>query len=94
MNKTVLISLPIEDLQTVIIDCVNACLRNNKQESKTPAPHEPDLITRKEAVKLLSTTPATLWRWEKHGKIKSYGIEGKRYYKRTELLEALTIKKG
>ena len=35
MEKTVFISLPIEDLQTVIIDCVNACLRNSKQE-QTP----------------------------------------------------------
>ena len=35
MNKTILISLPIEDLQAVIIDCVNSCLKNNKQESKT-----------------------------------------------------------
>ena len=31
MEKTVFISLPIEDLQTVIIDCVNSCLRNSKQ---------------------------------------------------------------
>lgn len=31
MERTVFISLPIEDLQTVIIDCVNSCLRNNKQ---------------------------------------------------------------
>jgi excisionase family DNA binding protein len=30
MEKTVFISLPIEDLQTVIIDCVNACLKNIK----------------------------------------------------------------
>lgn len=29
MEKTVLISLPIEDLQTVIIDCVNSCLKHN-----------------------------------------------------------------
>ena len=36
MDKTVFISLPIEDLQTVIIDCVNSCLKNNTQESKTP----------------------------------------------------------
>jgi len=36
MNKTILISLPIEDLQTVIIDCVNSCLRNNKQASTEP----------------------------------------------------------
>ena len=35
MTKTVFISLPIEDLQTVIIDCVNSCLKNNKEESKT-----------------------------------------------------------
>jgi excisionase family DNA binding protein len=31
MEKTIFISLPIEDLQTVIIDCVNSCLKNNKQ---------------------------------------------------------------
>jgi excisionase family DNA binding protein len=31
MEKTVFISLPIEDLQTVIIDCVNSCLKNTKQ---------------------------------------------------------------
>ena len=37
MDKTVFISLPIEDLQTVIIDCVNSCLKNNKQASTKPA---------------------------------------------------------
>ena len=31
MQKTVFISIPIEDLQTVIIDCVNSCLKNSKQ---------------------------------------------------------------
>lgn len=31
MEKTVFISLPIEDFQTVIIDCVNSCLKNSKQ---------------------------------------------------------------
>lgn len=35
MEKTVFISLPIEDLQTVITDCVNLCLKHNKQ-SNTP----------------------------------------------------------
>jgi predicted DNA-binding transcriptional regulator AlpA len=36
MDKTIFISLPIEDLQAVIIDCVNSCLRNNKQASTQP----------------------------------------------------------
>ena len=31
MDKTIFISLPIEDFQTVIIDCVNSCLKFNKQ---------------------------------------------------------------
>ena len=29
IQQTILISLPIEDFQNVIIDCVNNCLRNN-----------------------------------------------------------------
>ena len=33
MEKTVLISLPIEHFQTVIIDCVNACLKGSKLAS-------------------------------------------------------------
>jgi excisionase family DNA binding protein len=38
MEKTVFISLPIEDLQTVIIDCVNSCLKNSKHlHSEHPA---------------------------------------------------------
>jgi excisionase family DNA binding protein len=46
MEKTVFISLPIEDLQTVIIDCVNSCLKNSKQvhnEQPTETDHWFDL---------------------------------------------------
>jgi predicted DNA-binding transcriptional regulator AlpA len=32
MHQTIFISLPIEDFQNVLIDCVNTCLRNNQQE--------------------------------------------------------------
>jgi predicted DNA-binding transcriptional regulator AlpA len=32
MHQTIFISLPIEDFQNVIIDCVNTCLRTNQQE--------------------------------------------------------------
>lgn len=31
MEKTVLISLPLADLQTLIIDCVNSCLKHNSE---------------------------------------------------------------
>jgi hypothetical protein len=42
MQKTVFISLPIEDLQTVIIDCVNSCLRNSKHNQVEQQPTEND----------------------------------------------------
>jgi hypothetical protein len=61
MDKTVLISLPIEDLQTVIIDCVNSCLRNNKQESKPPTDQPEQLLTIQEAAEFLSLTVPTMY---------------------------------
>ena len=30
-------------------------------------------------------SPSTLWHWEKAGKLQSYGIGGKRYYKREDI---------
>lgn len=97
MIKTILISLPIEDLQTVIIDCVNSCLMNNKQESKQTHLEQPtereELLTPKETAELLKISIPTLWRWQKKGKLNCYGIAGKRYYKRSEVIESLTSKK-
>ena len=48
-----------------------------------------EVLNYNEACEFLGVARPTLWRWEKAGKIKSYGIEGKRFYKRTELMEAL-----
>jgi excisionase family DNA binding protein len=35
MEKTILISLSVEDLQTIIIDCVTSCLKYNKELQST-----------------------------------------------------------
>jgi CO dehydrogenase/acetyl-CoA synthase alpha subunit len=39
----------------------------------------------KSEVRAKFASSSTLWNWEKQGKIKSYGIGGKRFYKRSEL---------
>ena len=44
-----------------------------------------DLLTRKDVMKILSITPATLNRWSKKGTLKRYGISGRVYYKSSEL---------
>lgn len=83
MEKTVFISIPINELQTVIIDCVNACLRNNKQ---TP-PAKPDRCTLDEAVEITGLSKSKLYKLTS-----SNGIAFKRYgnrliFSRKELLE-------
>lgn len=61
-------------------------------QSATPDPGD-DLITPKQASELLQCSLVTLWRWEKIGRVKPWGIGGKKFFKRSELLESLTLKK-
>lgn len=51
--------------------------------------NEPELITRDEVCKLLSFNKTSLWKHTKSGKLKSYGIGNRVYYKRNEVLEAV-----
>ena len=89
MNKTVLISLPIEELQTVIIDCVNSCLRNNKQESKPPTDQPEQLLTIQQAAALLSLTVPTLYSKCSKGELPVMKRSKRLYFSRTELLDYL-----
>lgn len=51
---------------------------------------EDELMTRQATADLLKINVATLWRWTNRGRIKSYGMGGRVYYKRSEVLESLT----
>jgi len=90
MQTTVLISLPIEDLQTVIIDCVNACLKYSKE---SPANSEPP-ITTKELISFLNITEPTLIRWRKRGKIPFLKIGSRVLYQKSAVIAAIENKKG
>jgi hypothetical protein len=59
------------------------------QKSLQECPEE--LLTQDEAAKFLKCTTTSLFRLRKADKIKQYGLGGKRYYKKSELLEALTV---
>jgi len=53
-----------------------------------------ELLTREQAAGLLHINLSTLWHWQRKGKIKAYGISGaRRYYKRSEIMEALKLLK-
>ena len=52
--------------------------------------NEPEeLLTRAEVKALLKISDTTLWHWERKGIIQGFGIEGKKFFKRTQVMAAL-----
>ena len=90
MEKTVLISLPIEDLQALIIDCINTCLKYNKQP---PAPSDQPVST-KDLCAFLNITEPTLIRWRKKGRIPFLQIGSRVLYQKSAVISAIQSKKG
>ena len=86
MDKIVFISLSIEDLQTVIIDCVNSCLKNNTQENKTPTEQPEQLLTIQEAAEFLSLTVPTMYSKVSKGELPVMKRGKRLYFSSTELL--------
>ena len=58
------------------------------QNASAPSPTN-ELLTRAEACILLKINMTTLWNWSKKGRIISYGIGNRVYYKRGELMGSL-----
>lgn len=57
-------------------------------------PKEEELLTPQETCKYLKIHETTLWRWTKDGRVICYGIGGSRFYKKSEILDALKPLKG
>lgn len=85
-NTTQLHGLKPEDLLKPL-KSLQKQLEELKILLNTKAPLE--LLSRKEVAQLLKTNPQTVNNWTKNGKLKIYGIVGRRYYKRNEVEEAL-----
>jgi len=89
MQKTIFISLPIEELQEVITNCVNSCLEFTKQ---SPAQNEQPINT-KELCSFLGITTPTAIRWRKKGKLPFLQIGSRILYQKEKVLAALENKK-
>lgn len=63
------------------------------QSTRNTAPDPADdLITAKDASELLKCSMVSIWRYEKKGRIQSYAICGKKYFKRSEILDSIVKK--
>jgi excisionase family DNA binding protein len=61
---------------------------------KTLNTNDPDiLLTRAEACEFLKIEQTTLYHWVKAGKVQCYGIANRRFFKKSDLLNSLTLLK-
>lgn len=91
-NSILLETLTVEQLNQLIGKSVKNGINEIQQEFQSKHQSE-ELLTRQEACEFLKVDSSTLWAWTNKKKIKAYGIGTRRYYKRSELLESLTLLK-
>ena len=91
-NAIFLKELSVEQLQQLINTSVKNGIQELQKELQTKKNSE-ELLTREQTCDFLKIDSSTLWAWTNKQKVKAYGIGARRYYKRSELLECLTLLK-
>jgi hypothetical protein len=92
MNQIILQGTTAEALVNLISENVKSQLLDFKKNLQSNEAND-ELLTRDETCKLLQIDSSTLWAWTKKGKVTCYGIANRRYYKRSEMMEALQVLK-
>jgi len=75
--------MSIEELANALISFITQTSEVNNSST------DEELLSRTEACKLLSINKTTLWKHTKNGRLKSYGIGNRVYYKKHELLSSI-----
>jgi excisionase family DNA binding protein len=91
-NSILLENLSVEQLQKMIDTSIKLGIENQQKELQTKFNTE-ELLSRNEAIKLLKIDASTIYAWCNAGKIKCYGIGARRYFKKSEIMESLTLLK-
>ena len=91
-NAILLQNLTVEQLQQLIGTSVKNGILELQKELQSKDNSE-ELMTREETCQFLKIDSSTLWAWTNNGKVKAYGIGARRYYKKSEIMECLTLLK-
>jgi hypothetical protein len=92
VNAILIQEITLEQLVLLIGTSVKSGIQEFQNDLQTKDKSE-ELLSRDETCKFLKIDSSTLWAWTNAGKVKAYGIGARRYYKRSELMECLTLLK-
>jgi excisionase family DNA binding protein len=90
MEQTILFSLPKSDLQDLIIDCVNVCLKHQQQVEPEPQPKT--LHSIRELADFLGCSVVTAQRYKNEGRIPYSQVGRKVIFNTAEVLKAINKK--
>ena len=62
-----------------------------REELKSAKPETEELMTREETAEYLSCGLSTISRWVAEGRLVCYGIGGRKYFKKAEVMNALEV---
>ena len=81
-----MINLSIDDLLTLISNCISNQLKNIKEQSHSlPSRKEKEILSIEDVEKLLNLSKTTLWKYRKNGTLPGKKIGSRVYYSRTVL---------
>lgn len=92
-NKTLqFIQTTPQELSELIKDEIKTLIEDLK--SNLSIQNQDELLSREQTCKFFQIDSSTLWHWTNKGRVKAYAICGRRFYKKSELLDALTLVKS
>lgn len=91
MEKLVFTSFTKQDLEALVIDCVQVCLKHHAaqqpaQREDTPGPDGGAYVNKRQAARLLSCSVSTLDNFRRAGEIKAFYIGKAVRFSREEVL--------
>ena len=88
-NAVLLQNLNVEQLSKLMGDLFDVKLNEVLKKQNTQTEND-DLMTREQVLELLQINASTLWHWTNKGRITVYKFSNKCYYKRSQLMTAIT----
>ena len=82
MEKVIFTALTKQDLEALVIDCVQVCLKRHAAQTPTrrddtPAEDGQAFVSKKQAARLLSCSPSTIDNHARSGKLTRHYVGGK-----------------
>jgi hypothetical protein len=91
-NSILLQNVSPEQFTEIITNVFREQFKDFKQQLSTKDDKD-ELLSREQVLDLLQVNASTLWHWQNKGKIKVYKFANKCYYKRSEIMQSITLKR-